>query len=327
MRNPVTLTVFGFAMLGMFLQISYCDEPIQLKGHEREIYCVSYSADGKTIASSSNDRTIRVWNGMEATSVIRLGYAPSKAVSLSPDGAIVAGRFETGCALWESKTGNLISKISTSSSEDGPVQRIQFSRDGKHFAAGHERGIVRIWNVAEKKVAIECRAPFSYNPASMVQCLAYHPNQDLLAVGFDHGLVLYSSLDGSRKEILSDNSTQSVAFTPDGNLLIANQRRGVGIVSIWNSATWQVLFRADQQTQDTYLGQLAPIDNSMALGVNYDGDLERFDLKKLQRTKKAFGTPYKLAPGGFVISPTMDTFTHYFGGNIYTLYVQAIPKD
>ena len=314
-------------MMGLLAQLSYGDEPTQLKGHEREIYSVAYSADGKTIASSSNDRTIRVWNGQEQTSVIRLGYAPSKSVSLSPDGAIVAGRFETGCALWDSKSGNLISKLSTSSSDDGPVQRIQFSRNGKFIASGHERGMVRIWNAVEKKATLECRAPFPNNPESPVQCLAYHPSQDLLAVGFANGLVLFSTQDGTVKENLSEDSTQSVAFTPDGKLLIANQNKRVGVVSIWNSDMWKVLFRSDQSSQDTYLGQLAPIDNTMALGINYEGELERFDLKKMQRTNKAFRTPYKSAPGGFTISPTSDSFTHYFGGNIYTLYVQSIPKD
>lgn len=34
----------------------------RFKGHEDEVFCVSFSIDNVHLASGSNDKTVRVWN-------------------------------------------------------------------------------------------------------------------------------------------------------------------------------------------------------------------------------------------------------------------------
>ena len=63
-----------------------------LPGHERLIYEIAWSPDGRTLASASEDTTIRLWNPETGT---RLGSLAAhthwvRSVAWSPDGRLLA---------------------------------------------------------------------------------------------------------------------------------------------------------------------------------------------------------------------------------------------
>src|SRR5262249_41859191 len=68
------------------------DPVLTLKGHTGGVFHVTYSADGKTLATSSKDHTVRLWDA--ATGKERFVLAGHKQVvyssAFSPDGKYLA---------------------------------------------------------------------------------------------------------------------------------------------------------------------------------------------------------------------------------------------
>ena len=107
---------------------------------------MSFSSDGKTLASGSRDNTIKLWN-VETGKEIRTLSGHNEgvtSVSFSSDGKTLAsGSEDKTIKLWNVETGKEIRSLSGHNSS---VLSVSFSSDGKTLASGSDDKTIKLWN-------------------------------------------------------------------------------------------------------------------------------------------------------------------------------------
>ena len=140
----------------IYLPISFAQEtPITLNGHTYRIRSISFSPDGTTIASSSDDKTIRLWDADTGAHIRTLtGHEHNVvSVSFSPDGTTIAsGSDDDTIRLWNANTG---SHIRTLIGHTDPVLSVSFSPDGTTIASGSWDGTVLLWELTPSSSSLK----------------------------------------------------------------------------------------------------------------------------------------------------------------------------
>jgi hypothetical protein len=116
-----------------------------LKGHSSTVSAVSFSPDGKTLASGSYDNTIILWD-VETRQPIGQPLTASgvTSVAFSPDGKTLAsGSYDNTIILWDVETSQPIGQPLTASG----VTSVAFSPDGKTLASGSYDNTIILWDV------------------------------------------------------------------------------------------------------------------------------------------------------------------------------------
>jgi WD40 repeat protein len=92
----------------------------KLEGHLNIVNSVEFSRDCKSVVSSSNDRTVRIWDVASGAETGKLeGHLDGvKSVAFSPDGkSFVSFLFDNTVVFWDEdqRTGSLPTSVSASS--------------------------------------------------------------------------------------------------------------------------------------------------------------------------------------------------------------------
>ncbi len=139
-------------ILTIYLSDTYAqDIPFTvLEGHTDDVNSVVFSPDGKTLASGSDDSTIRLWNAStgEPIRTLRGHRSGVSSVAFSPDGKTIASGSDDGTIrLWDASTGE---HISTLRGHWDYVYSVVFSPDGKTIASGSRDYTIRLWKLPIK---------------------------------------------------------------------------------------------------------------------------------------------------------------------------------
>ena len=181
-----------------------------LSGHQHYVFCVTFSSDGRSLASGAYDKTVKLWD-MQTGGVVRtfLGHTTSVfSVSISTDNTrIVSGSGEV--CLWDIQTGECLYTIR----HQGGIGCVIFSPiDPQHifFISGNK---VQEWDLNGQQI------PLTYNGT----CIAFSPDCTKFSLRDGNVVVVWDFNSRAIETQSFVDSPGKWCFSPDCRLIaVAN---------------------------------------------------------------------------------------------------------
>ncbi|HEY9311993.1 hypothetical protein [Williamsia sp.] len=189
-----------------------------LAGHTDALRSLSFSPDGKTLVTGSDDRTAIVWDTTDPSIPTRLG---------SP------------------MTGY-----------DATVHAVRFSPDGSLLATASDDQTLRMWSMANREATTPLGTPIEAHAAAIWSLEFNHDGSLLATASWDGTAKVWSLIDPARPEMLGQPLTGSsgglttVAFAgPSGRLITGGQD---GAIRFWTLPTATLLGHTGRVAQPVF---------------------------------------------------------------------------
>ncbi len=233
-----------------------------LTAHSKPITDLALSPNSAHRASSSDDRTVQLWNNENPT-VLRGHTHCVKAVAFSPDGTVLAsGSWDKTIRLWPvqpeapisilaahrlginalafSPLGNLLASggldcevliwdwrshqvLQRLAGHIRAVTALAFSPDGRTLATGSDDGTIRIWKRLTRQFSLErTLSAHSWTVSS----LAFSASGALFSGSWDHTIKLWDIEMGQETAVLRGHTDSVLAISLDeSRQLLASSSR------------------------------------------------------------------------------------------------------
>ncbi|TRY86562.1 hypothetical protein DNTS_018572, partial [Danionella cerebrum] len=176
-------------------------ESVELRAHSASVRCVCFSADGQTLLSCSDDKSIKLWTLHRQKFLYSLtqhinwvrcasGDNGWDHCRFSPDGRlIVSASDDKTVKLWDKNSREVIHSFCE---HGGYVNFVDFHPNGTCIASAGTDSSVRLWDIRTHRLLQHYRVH-----SSCVNSLSFHPSGDfLMTASSDSTLKILDLLQG-----------------------------------------------------------------------------------------------------------------------------------
>ncbi len=204
-----------------------------LTGHLKSVYEITFSSDGKWMASSAGNDETKLWDFEKRQVLKTLAYG-GKSVSFSNEGHLLAVGGKD-VVLFDPQSGV---QLKTYASKMYSVENVRFSADDKALMISESWDPVRLVSLATGEILRE------YGAASdEYDCGALSPDQRFIAAGFkDKGeITIFDFKTASRVRSLRGycQGVTICQFSPDGRFILSGSQDAR--LTLWELASGRPL--------------------------------------------------------------------------------------
>ena len=246
-------------------------------GHTDPVMRIAISPDGRQLASTSMDKTVRLWDIETGETLQTLSDHTDwvLAVAFSPDGKLLASASRDHSAkLWDLATGRVLHSLESSS---GFVVDVAFSPNGEQIATAasfrpfqmgdktvtlREPGEINLWDVRTGK---SIRSLKGHDSA--VTGVDFSPGgRQLVSTSRDKTAKLWNIDTGEQVRTFAghEDFVVGVAFSPNGRQLATASDDGT--VRLWDTDTATELLTINAHQNGTFCVLFSPDGLQLAAG-------------------------------------------------------------
>ena len=207
-----------------------------LSGHTREVNCVTFSSDGTSLVSGSDDFTVKLWD-IQTGGVVKTFSGHTKgvwSVSTSADCTTIAsGSLDNTIHLWDIQTGECQCIIR----QQGTVRHVSFSPTDPKFLISIYDSKLWQWDTNGHQI----KPPFDGSH------IAFSPDGTQFVSCYGAAVTVQSSDSGvtvAEFQVTNSNTT-CCCFSPDGRLVAVGTG---GPIFIWDITS------SDPHLIETFIG-------------------------------------------------------------------------
>ena len=155
---------------------------LTLKGHTDNIIALAFTSNGKTLASGSDDKTIRLWDVSTGTQMSSLRSGKVRALAFSMDGKTLASVSNfSQIQLWNISTGRQLTSLKE---QNDSVTVLAFSTDSNILASGSRDGVIQLWDISTGNKLTDLKGHVDW-----VSTLLFSPDGKALVSGSSEGAI------------------------------------------------------------------------------------------------------------------------------------------
>jgi WD40 repeat protein len=225
------------------------------EGHADTVRSVALSKDGKRLLSSSNDKTLKLWDvesgkllrNFQDRKLIRADqklYPPQAhdgwvgGAAFSPDGSKVVSVTPSPDSndvmkLWDTESGEVLHAFGAKSQK---IWSVVFSPDGGQLITGGGDKTIKLWDVARGEII---RSIEAHEGPVWAFALSRDGRQILSGANLDNAVKLWDVASGTLIRRIGGSPVKSIAYAPDGTRIVSGG--GDETIKVWDPATFGLI--------------------------------------------------------------------------------------